>query len=68
MADPTITVRRNSPRPGPRLLAPFRDVPVCRLVEAMGRKGGPDTAIRPLTSSRRSFGTALASSCVRDLD
>jgi 4-hydroxy-4-methyl-2-oxoglutarate aldolase len=59
VADPTITVRRNFPRPDPTLLAPFRDVPVCWLVDAMARKGGLDTAIRPLTTRKRIFGTAL---------
>jgi 4-hydroxy-4-methyl-2-oxoglutarate aldolase len=59
VADPTITVRRNFPRPDPALLEPFRDVPVCWVVDAMGRKGGLDTAVRPLTRTTRIFGTAL---------
>ncbi|MCC7281270.1 MAG: hypothetical protein IT556_02730 [Acetobacteraceae bacterium] len=59
MADPTITVRRDFPRPDTALLAPLRDVPVCWLVDAMGRKAALDTAIRPLTRRRHIFGTAL---------
>jgi 4-hydroxy-4-methyl-2-oxoglutarate aldolase len=59
VADPTITVRRNHPRPEPDLLDPFREAPVCWVVDAMGRRGALDTAIRPLTTRKRIFGTAL---------
>lgn len=59
MAEPAITVRRNFPRPDPRSLDPFRDVPVCWIVDALGRKGALDTAIRPLTAKTRIFGVAL---------
>lgn len=58
-AQPAITIRRGFPRPDPALLDPFRDVPVCWIVDALGRRGGLDTAIRPLTARTRIFGTAL---------
>lgn len=59
MAEPAITVRRHFSRPDPKLLEPFRSVPVCWIVDALGRKGALDTSIRPLTAKTRIFGTAL---------
>lgn len=56
---PTLTIRRDWPRPGPAELAPFRDAPTGWVADAQGRRGALDHRIRPLTSTSRLVGPAL---------
>jgi 4-hydroxy-4-methyl-2-oxoglutarate aldolase len=60
MADaPTLTIRRDWPRPTAVELAPLQDAPTGWVVDAQGRRGALHHGIRPLTGAARIVGTAL---------
>ncbi len=56
---PTLTIRRDWPRPDTGALAAFRDVPTGWVVDAQGRRGALDHGIRCLTRASRILGAAL---------
>lgn len=56
---PTLTIRRDWPRPDHSALAAFRDVPTGWAVDAQGRRGALDHGIRPVTKASRILGAAL---------
>lgn len=56
---PTLTIRRDWPRPTEAELAPFREVPTGWVVDAQGRRGALHHGIRVLTQAKRFVGTAL---------
>lgn len=60
MADaPTLTIRRDWPRPAASAIAAFRDVPTGWAVDAQARRGALDHGIRVVTKSARILGAAL---------
>jgi 4-hydroxy-4-methyl-2-oxoglutarate aldolase len=56
---PTLTIRRDWPRPSPAELAAFREAPTGWVVDAQGRRGALHHGIRVLTRASRILGTAL---------
>lgn len=56
---PTLTIRRDWPRPSDADLAAFRDAPTGWVVDAQGRRGALHHGIRVLTRAARILGTAL---------
>lgn len=56
---PTLTIRRDWPRPSAAELAAFRDAPTGWVVDAQGRRGALHHGIRVLTKTSRILGTAL---------
>jgi 4-hydroxy-4-methyl-2-oxoglutarate aldolase len=55
----TLAIRRDFPRPSAAQVARFKDAPSGYVVDAMGRRGALDFAIRPMTRSARFVGAAL---------
>ena len=56
---PTLTIRRDWPRPSDALFAAFRDAPTGWVVDAQGRRGALHYGIRALTRATRILGAAL---------
>lgn len=56
---PTLTIRRDWPRPGADALAAFRDVPTGWVVDAQARRGALDHGIGVVTRASRILGAAL---------
>jgi len=56
---PTLTIRRDWPRPSEAQLAAFRDAPTGWVVDAQGRRGALHHGIRVLTQASRILGAAL---------
>lgn len=60
MADaPTLTIRRDWPRPSEVTLAAFRDAPTGWVADSQGRRGALHHSIRPITKATRIIGSAL---------
>lgn len=57
--EPFLTIRRNFPRPAPELVAAFEGAFTGHVVDAQGRRGAIDHAVRPLVLPRPFVGTAL---------
>jgi 4-hydroxy-4-methyl-2-oxoglutarate aldolase len=58
-AENAVIIRRDFPRPPAALVDAFRGVPTGFVVDALGRRGALDPAIRPLFDSGHFVGTAL---------
>ena len=56
---PTLTIRRDWPRPSDADLAAFRDAPTGWVVDAQGRRGALHHGIRVLTRATRILGAAF---------
>lgn len=56
---PTLTIRRDWPRPDAAALAPFLDEAAGSVADAQGRRGALHHAIRPVTARHRFLGAAL---------
>jgi regulator of RNase E activity RraA len=56
---PTLTIRRDWPRPSEADLVPLRDTPTGWVVDAQARRGALHHAIRAVTRNTRILGTAL---------
>lgn len=56
---PTLSIRRDWPRPGDAQRDAFADAPTGWVVDAQGRRGAMHFGIRPLTSAARIVGAAL---------
>ncbi|MCM0018708.1 MAG: hypothetical protein NBV67_01815 [Tagaea sp.] len=56
---PTLTIRKDFPRPSPADLAAFATAPTGWVVDAQGRRGALPHTIRPITKAVRAVGAAL---------
>jgi 4-hydroxy-4-methyl-2-oxoglutarate aldolase len=56
---PTLTIRRDWPRPSAAELEPFRDATTAWVADAQARRGALHHAIRPVTKATRLLGPAL---------
>lgn len=58
-ADNAVLIRRDFPRPDPATVDAFRGVPTGFVVDALGRRGALDPAIRPMHAAGPFVGVAL---------